>query len=217
MSRRRMLLAGTASPLTFRSTVAVAAGSAAVAKPAGVAVDDLVFVCTPFDNIASLTTTAGRVWNRFTFTWAGGLAYTMCVFWKQLDATDVANAWTLSGAPTYPGIACAYANPAKFPLTVFKRDEQNGTAPATTVSFAGTAPQGNSRGFFAFMSDRDGGSGGPTWTQPGTFTERADNGASTICSAFADALGTYGGAGITFTGTGVTADQAAMLLEATGT
>jgi len=101
MNRAAIILALTDGPpvefVSTASTGSSGASSATVTKPSGVAVGDLVLVLVDDTETAvTLTTTSGSAWGKFFQAVSGINSDGHAVFWKILNATDVANAWTLS-------------------------------------------------------------------------------------------------------------------------
>lgn len=150
----------------FRSMTVQTGTSGLITKPAGVAVGDLVFVLQPYDNSPNLTTTGGSAWNKLNYNWFGG-SYNMTLYWKILDATDVANAWNLSGN-SYGWVCVSYERGTG--CTVAVRETREGST-ALLIPFAGFTPQATFKMALYFVVDR----GTGTFTPPAGWTERVDS------------------------------------------
>lgn len=114
-------------PVEFKSTATTASGTT-VTKPASLEVGMLVLVLAMNETAgATLTTTSGIAWSRSEATIGGE---TIVLFWKFLNATDVANAWTLSASAAAGAIALAYIGHGATTLTI---KSTNGVSGNTSV------------------------------------------------------------------------------------
>jgi hypothetical protein len=173
------------APILFRSSAIVASGTTA-AKPAGVAVGDIVVVLAPDGSSTfSLTTSGGSVWTRD--------ATVAVTFTKILNATDVANNWVFDNAPGAGSIAVAWEGRGAAALSL--KPTTSVTGPATT-SFVvtGFTPSAVSKGVIAFV--KGGNVGSPT--PPSNFTNRRADFTLLGQTAFADSIG-YPGGSLTWT------------------
>lgn len=180
-----------AEPIVFRGTTTSAANATFVSKPAGVAVGDLVVVAignsapvTPL----TLTTLSGSAWNKNAMTWAT-FGYESTIFWKILNATDVANNWNFSAATAYS--CSAYAAPGATAAAV----RATFNMPSSGIGIGtlpGFTPTAGARGLVSAISDR---TGDPNSVfAPAGFTARIKSNQSTYWTvALADMPPGYAG------------------------
>lgn len=187
--RRSMLIAAWPQPLAYRAQ-AEANNASTAAKPAGVAVGDLVVVVTGFDADPTLTTAGGSAWTKDS-------SATQRLFWKILNATDVANAWNFSTSNIY-ATSIAYSPDGVAIDSVNVRSSADALSSATSISIPGFAPSagGRPRAVIAAISGGDDIGGGVV--PPAGFTERVESGNPE--AAFADAQQTYYFGPAAFTG-----------------
>lgn len=181
--------------LAYRS--AAGSSGATITKPAGVAVGDIVLVMATFGvGGKTLSTSGGSAWNRTELAWvSSGYGYYSVLFWKILNATDVANAWNLNVA-AYTMSAVAYSGtPAN--ATVKAMTENN--SGVGELVLAGFAPAANSLGVVTLIHDRD--DDLVSITPPAGFAERLDATYGPFHVDVADKLSGYGGGDITWTDT----------------
>ncbi len=192
-----------------------------VTKPAGVEVGDLVFVwamdCT---SGAALTTTSGSAWSSQAVAIAAGSSNGWAkLYWKVLNATDVANAWAHTGGSDDGIIAVRYRANGSVTVTV-KDTESNGSG-TTTLTLAGFAKASGHRAAIAFFgAPSSTGAGGIVL--PTGFTERRKESGAGITGTYvgiiADTLGSYtDGAAVSFTNCDANACEYGVLVEVTGT
>jgi hypothetical protein len=138
--------------LQFRGRVG-SGGNVDIAKPSGVAVGDVVFIVANSPSAASVTTSGGSTWSTDTFG-------SCRVWWKILNATDVANAWSFDAA-TGADVDAYIGNGA---TTVTAK----GTASVSgsSLSFAGYTPDAATKGGVVYEQN----SGGGTVTNPAGWT-----------------------------------------------
>lgn len=187
--------ANVARPITYRASVATLT-SATVGKPAGVAVGDLAFVVCPDEGgtpgSLTLTTTSGSVWTRLSLPFASG-GYNSVLFWKILNAADVANAWTASNALDY----AAYAyQPAGFASLASRATTANPIS-QSSLTLAGFNPASDCKGAITVAIDRD---TDTTSAPPTNFTKRAQTALTNFRVSVADPTTDYASVPITWTG-----------------
>lgn len=184
--RRSMLISAWPQSLIFRSS-ANTGNASTITKPSGIVVGDLVLIiCQGHPAIA---TSGGTAWSVDTS------ATNNRIYWKIIDATDVANTWTAPSG-TY-AFAAAYTANGQAISSVVSKSSADATVAATSITIPGFAPgsPGRARLVIAAAIGTDISSGNVT--PPSTFTERAEGVADGIV---ADAQQTYGGQNVTFTG-----------------
>lgn len=165
MLGRGMLAAfGQTVQIEFRAQATTTA-SATISKPTGVAVGDVVFVFrTESVAAGNITTSSGSVWTKTSLTWtASGLGYVTEVWWKILNATDVANSWVADTIGGYGAVA--FRGNGASAVTVKSTKDNAGSQ--STLSLTGYTTS-NSRGTVTIIADRD--TGGDT--VPTGFTSR---------------------------------------------
>jgi hypothetical protein len=207
-------------PMTTAFTAPMS-GSGNLTKPSGVEVGDLVF-CWALDiaSGAGLATSGGSAWSSQTVSIAAGSANgSGKLFWKFLNATDVANAWALDSAADDGVIAVRYRANGATTVTV-KDTESNGSG-TTTLALAGFAKAAGHRAAIAFFgAPSSTGAGGIVL--PSGFTERRKESGAGIAGTYvgiiADTLGSYtDGAAVSFTNCDANATEYGVLVEVTGT
>lgn len=202
-------------PLEYRANAFTAGGGTTITKPAGVEVGDLVVVwAIDISSGATLTTTSGSAWSKQSVSPA-------IAFWKILDATDVANAWTLSSAAADGAQALRYRGNGTTAATV-KATTSNGGG-NSTLTLSGFAKAAGHRGVIALYSQYSGdpsAGDGATIAVPSGFTERRRDYSTGdfFAALIADRLGGYvDGASVQFTGANTGPNKVGVLLEVTGT
>lgn len=84
-------------PIDFANSTVTANSASAITKPSDAAAGDLMVVFVADTSTgATLTTASGSAWSRIEPSPTVGPKYHV-LFWKVLNATDVANAWNLGG------------------------------------------------------------------------------------------------------------------------
>lgn len=198
--------------MEYRGSADTSASTTCV-KPTSAAIGDVVVVLVASGTPGLTLTTGGGggAWTRSELTWAAH-GYTSILFCRTLNATDVAQSWTFSGASN----ARAYAWIGNDAGTVTVKDTTiNGTGQASlTLTGFATA---NTHAVIAIVIDRD---SGITPVTPADFISRSSavlNGS--WVAAVADNLDAYAGTNVVWTGLDAGADDFAevgWLLEVSG-
>lgn len=151
--------------ISFRASATTSA-SATISKPAGVAVGDLVIItATDPTSLGNISTASGDTWTANEIIWTtSGLGYKSRIWWKFLNATDVANSWTHSGGAKDFGAVAWIATGAS---AVVVKSTTNGAGSTTSFDLAGYTTA-VSRGTISVISDRDASAA----TVPSGFTSR---------------------------------------------
>lgn len=171
-------------PLPFRASATSGAGTA-IAKPAGVAVGDVVFITAArIAGGTTVSTATGSTWSSSLLTPSD----TVGLFWKIMNATDVAQAWSSSGA--FEGALAVAYTPAVAASAVTLRSSTNNAAGKSTLDLAGFGPGPTSRGVVTAIIDRD--AGASTEVAPAGFTTRASFLMGSFYKAFVADLGPPG-------------------------
>lgn len=194
---------------TFRSS---SRGTAtAVTKPSGAAVGDIVFVLGTYDAAATLATPGGAAWQTHTATWAASFGYTSRIWWKVLDATDIANPWNFSSSCAYECVAYQ-SNGANRVTLKQHMDTASGVNSFTWNSFVKSATHA---GLVCVVDDREESNaaatisgGGAAWTQRISY-----NSATYFWVKFFDLLQGYNGTGPTLNSLGTGYGQVGWLFE----
>lgn len=190
-----LLRATTASPVSYRS-VATNGNSSRVTKPSGVAVDDIVLVWAHYiPTGTTLTTVSGAAWARTELAWAAH-GYKSVLFWKKLDAADVANFWDLSATASEGLNSVAYQSNGATTVTV--KSTTANPINREELDLAAFTPDPLSRGVASFFADRDSGS---TPTGPSGFTSRFAGQQSNFYVAGADKITGYAGGTVVWSDT----------------
>lgn len=208
--------------LEYRANAFTAGGGTSVTKPAGVEVGDLVVVwAIDIATGATLTTTSGSAWSKQSVSAGGSTNGAVIAFWKILNATDVANAWTLSSAAADGVQALRWRGNGANAVAVKATTSDGGGNP--TLTLAGFSKAAGHRGVIALFgqSQADPAAGdGAGIAVPSGFTERrrdysVPDGFSAL---IADRLGGYvDGAAVQFTSAPAGPNKQGVLLEVTGT
>lgn len=184
------------APIVYRSKNArVASSAGTIPKPAGIAVGDIVWIVTGQDmsgGVAAVTTASGSVWSVATFT---ASSFFCQVFWKILDATDVAFAWNVSPNLSYVG---SYAYEGRGALTVTRIETVVNAGGLSSLSFAGFAPADGHKGLVSILLDHDIDAAD---TAPSAFTSREAADYDQIQINVADRLAGWPGGVVTWTAT----------------
>lgn len=208
--------------LEFVSSAATAPSSsgAPATKPSGVEVGDLVFVwALDCGSGVTLTTSGGSAWtNQDVAITAGSTNSNASLFWKFLDATDVANAWDFSGGFRHGATAIRYRANGADTVTV-KATQSNGVG-GTTLTLTGFAKAAGHFAALAFFGAPSS-TGVSGITVPGEFTERVRSSGAGISGTYgtiiADAPGNYtDGSAVTFSNCDGAAAEYGILVEVTG-
>ncbi len=193
--------------LSYRSQ-AVTLASATVGKPSGVALGDLVIVLCPLTAGlgSNMGTSGGGTWSVDELT-----AFTTgAIFWKVMDATDVANTWTKSD--TNDCVALRWQGPGTLAAAV-KSTQSTGGGGSSTLVLAGFTPSVNHRAAIAMVNDLDAPTG---TTTPTNFTSRYATSVLNVRSVnVVDWLGGYAGGTVTFANLGLGTGEMGWLLEVT--
>lgn len=131
----RGLFGGETRAIAYRAGATTSA-STTCAKPAGVAVGDLVIVVVPDLDTLTLTTSGGSAWTRDQINWST-LFYESVAFAKVLTALDVSNAWTFSATAT--GRATAWAGEDLGGVAI-RSPGENVTLSAASLTLTGYTP-----------------------------------------------------------------------------
>lgn len=190
---RSMLLAAGPTPLTFRAVGETfnAPSGGAMTKPAGVAVGDLVILVTVSGADGAVATTSGSTWTKDS-------GATQRLYWKVLDATDVANNWVWTGAGTVYLAAIAYSNAGQTISSVAVSGQTDAGPSVTSLTIPGAGPSaaGRPRAVIAALATNN----SAVWvtpSQPTDFTMRA---ISSVTASVADRMLGYSGTSATWTG-----------------
>lgn len=206
-------------PVEFRTTASSAAGTS-VTKPSGLEVGDLVIVMALNVDATTpaLSTSGGSAWTLVDNTANISIfAGKMAIFAKVMDATDVANAWTLGTSADEGALAIRYAGHGATTVTKKTKDAA-GSSADFDVTASGFVKAAGHYGAITFaISTDDAANLGP----PTGFEERADAAFnSTTRLAFADRLyGYVDSASVTWTDfntTGLSQTGRVVVLEITG-
>lgn len=184
-----MMMALAHNPLRFRAS-AQFEGANAVVKPAGITVGDLVFVILRTNFVLTLQTSGGAAWtDHGTIMSNAGIQ----VFSKVLDATDLANDWTLSSS-NQSGAAVAYAAPDNA-APALKDTSVAGTFTDPSLTLSGFTQDANSRGAVSILlADWAAGV-----TPPSGFTIRLQVTVSSLYQLVVADFGDYSGGDVTWT------------------
>lgn len=213
-----MMAASQTGPIDYVSSAFTAAGTS-VSKPSGVEVGDVVFVWAMDINSAqTLTTSGGSAWSsQDVGIAAGSTNANATLYWKILNATDVANAWALSGSGAEDGIqAVRYRGNGADAVTV--KSAVSAGAGGTTFSLTGFSRAAGHFGAIAFFGAPDN-AGVVGIVVPTGFTERRrdSSGSPDFAGIVADALGNYvDGAAVQFTNCDAATTEYGILVEVTG-
>lgn len=184
-------------PIDFASSTVTANSATAITKPSDVAAGDLMLVWV-LDTAtgATLTTASGSAWARVENAHPTGPKYHV-LFWKVLNATDVANAWNIGGGVAGHGaIALRYRSNGANALTL--KDSNLGTIGVNTsaVPLTGFTKAAGTYGVLSLFVI-DGAAASPTL--PSGFTARQTSAASGWRIVAADNLTGYvDGASVTW-------------------
>ena len=209
--------------LEFMASAFSPVGSTTITKPDDVAVGDIVFAwAMDISASATMNTTAGDAWNAQDVSIAGGSTNgSATLFWKKLNATDVANAWTMSSAPEDGAQVFRYRSNGADTITV-KDTTSNGSG-TTTLTLDGFAKAAGHRATIAFFGAPDS-TGAAGIVNPTGFTQRRkDSGTDasttdTYVGIVCDTLGSYvDGAAVSFTNCDGNPAEYGVLVEVTGT
>jgi hypothetical protein len=189
----RGLMAGLQTgPISFVGFSNASAGT--VTHPADTRTGDLIVVIANNVSGRTITTSSGSAWSSFDLTENGT---SVSIWWKFLNATDVANTWTWSVSTEHA--VCQYRAPGSTTLTVKTDSTTKGTG--TQASFAGFTASPNSRGVLAVVSQANGVS---FVSYPTNFAGRFNTNTSiqngaTIATSLADQVSGYAGGVVAFT------------------
>lgn len=192
-------------PIVYRSQSTRHTGATTAQKPSGIAVGDLVFVINGIAPAGTgappnLKTSGGSAWGKFV----GAAGSNWGVYWKVLNATDVANAWNFVDAvddttPESCSGTGSFAYEGRGATTVTSQQSvAHGTAQAS-IDFTGFTPAFNSKGVVTVMMNRE---TLLTEVQPSGFALRELAGYVGGDMGFADRLGSYEGGALSWTGMG---------------
>ena len=201
---------GNGPPLAFRAE-ANAANSNVAGKPTGIAVGDLVFVL----NIGgvtgvTLTTGPGAAWTRSELVPSSA---SHILFWKVLNATDVANTWDFNAANQYSYSVAYSANGLAVSSVNLRSSAVNAATAQSTLSLAGFAfSNGVPRSVFSALADED---ADTTPVAPPGFTVRSGTALGSVKGGLADMLEGYAGGAAVWSGLNGAAHarEAGWLLE----
>lgn len=224
MKASQALLALIANPpaVEFMSSALTAgiAATGAVTKPSGVEVGDLVVLwaldCT---SAVAVATASGSGWNVQTVSIAAASTNGYgAAFWKVLTATDVANAWNLTGAAEDGVLAIRYRAHGATGATV-KDTTSNGSGTTTFTLDGFTKAAGHYGAIALFGASSSAGAGGIVG--PSGFAERRrDSGAGlagTFVAIVADLVSGYPDLiDVVFSNCDGNATEYGILLEITG-
>ncbi len=194
---------------TFKTSQHNAVASTSVAKPAGLAVGDLVVVLASFDGATSMNTVGGSAWGVSTNNWPASYSYTSSVFYKVLDANDVANAWTIN-ASVMTQIAVYQPNGANRISVKSSTDTGGGVGSFNTPTYA---PSASHAGAVIIVCDRDDSNSDYVI---GDFTVRQSNNSNQyFWCKIADKLTGHNGGAVSITGLNVSSSysQVVWVLE----
>lgn len=204
-------------PIEFTTTANSGVGVTTIVKPSGVEVGDLVLVWT--QNIpasATLVTTTGATWGRSVVSQVvAGPNNNSSLFWKVMTATDVAQAWVLSSAPTSFSVAVRYIGHGANTVITRTVGDYNGVG-NTTLNLAGFTKSAGTYGVISVLVEQQ--TSGTPSVVPTGFTERARLALSGYTAVVADKLYDYvDGASVVWTlNTPPSNAESGLLLEVTG-
>jgi hypothetical protein len=151
--------------LNFRAAATSSGGTSTVPRPAGIAVGDLVVVFAGLGvSVTKLSTSGGADWSGVIYTDIGA-SQQFGVFWKVLNATDVANGWALDASSSDKIVSAAYVTPGTATVTQ-KGSTGDGAGGATLTGFTPAATSRGALAFFGYYS-------GSSFVDPSGFTQRA--------------------------------------------
>lgn len=207
--------------LEYMANAFTAGGGTTVTKPAGVQVGDVVVVwAVDISSGATLTTTSGSSWSSQSVTASGSTNGATIAFWKILNATDVANAWTLSATPDDGVQALRYRGNGATAVTVKATKVDGGGA--SSMSLTGFSKAAGHRAAIALYGQSSGdvaAGDGAGIAVPAGFTERRRDYDVPLrfAALIADTLGSYvDGAAVQFTSAPTGPNKHGVLLEVTG-
>lgn len=217
MLGRGLLVGGRSSVVAFRSAAAsAAAASTAISKPASIAVGDIAFIAQPDNGFTdqNVTTSSGSTWTRSQVI--GPTSSQFNLFWKVLNATDVANAWNLTNNLVHGAYAAAYRPVSGFtPAAAAAKSTAVNLTGDISLALTGYTPAGANVGTVSAIISRN--DSGTATTAPTGFTEDAKSDIDTVTYkiAFASHADYPPGSTATWTALSVPGIQTGWLIEVT--